>query len=58
MITRLVLAALFLWCGLAAAFAAPRNNILRHGEKADDWKLCGVKLRGVGQERTDALAAN
>jgi hypothetical protein len=54
MIPRLVLAALLLWCSLAAAFAAPsRIIILRHGEKADAWKLCGV-----GQERADALAAN
>jgi hypothetical protein len=50
---RLVLVALLLWCSLAAAVAAPsRLIILRHGEKEDAWKLCGV-----GQERAAALAA-
>jgi hypothetical protein len=54
MIQRVVLAALLLWCGLSAAVATPsRIIILRHGEKEDAWKLCGV-----GQERADALAAN
>ncbi len=54
MIVRLVLAALLLWCSLAAAFAAPsRLIILRHGEKEDAWKLCGV-----GEKRAQALAAN
>jgi hypothetical protein len=54
MIARLVLAALLLWCSLAAAVAAPsRVIILRHGEKEDAWKLCGV-----GEQRAQALAAN
>ena len=54
MIQRVVLAALLLWCGLSAAVATPsRIIILRHREKEDAWKLCGV-----GQERTDALPAN
>ena len=53
MIQRVVLAALLLWCGLSAAVATPsRIIILRHGEKEDAWKLCGV-----GQERADVLAA-
>jgi hypothetical protein len=53
MIARFVLAALLLWCSLASAFAAPsRIIILRHGEKEDAWRLCGV-----GQERAAALAA-
>jgi hypothetical protein len=53
MIARLALAALLLWCWLAPAFAAPsRIIILRHGEKAGAWRLCGV-----GQARADALAA-
>ena len=51
MITRFVLVLLLSW-GVSAAFAAPsRIIILRHGEKADSWQLCGV-----GQERADALA--
>ena len=54
MIARLFLAALLLSCSLAAALAAPsRIIILRHGEKEDAWRLCGV-----GQERAAALAAN
>jgi hypothetical protein len=53
MIARLALAALLLWCWLAPAFAAPsRIIILRHGEKAGAWRLCGI-----GQARADALAA-
>jgi hypothetical protein len=54
MIARLALASLLLWCSLAAAFAAPsRIIILRHGEKEDAWRLCGV-----GEQRAQALAAN
>ena len=54
MIARLVLTVLLCLYGLGAALATPaRIIILRHGEKADKWKLCGV-----GQERADALAAN
>ena len=53
MIARLALAVLLSWCSFAPAFAAPaRIIILRHGEKAGAWKLCGV-----GQARADALAA-
>ena len=40
--------------GSAAVLAMPaRIIILRHGEKADKWKLCDI-----GRERADALAAN
>ncbi|MGH6825685.1 histidine phosphatase family protein [Methyloceanibacter sp.] len=54
MVTRLALIALLCCCQLDAALAAPsRIIILRHGEKDNVWKLCGV-----GQERADALAAN
>lgn len=54
MMARITLAALLLWCSLAAAVAAPsRIIILRHGEKEDVWKLCGV-----GEQRAEALAAN
>jgi hypothetical protein len=54
MLTRLVLATLFLAACLASALAAPaRIIILRHGEKADDWKLCAV-----GVQRAEALARN
>jgi hypothetical protein len=53
MVARLALAVLLSWCWLAPALAAPsRIIILRHGEKAGAWKLCGV-----GQARADALAA-
>src|SRR6476619_4647715 len=53
MIARLALAVLLSWCSFAPAFAAPaRIILLRHGEKAGAWKLCGV-----GQARADALAA-
>jgi hypothetical protein len=53
MLARLALSTLILWCWLAPALAAPaRIIILRHGEKAGAWKLCGV-----GQARADALAA-
>jgi hypothetical protein len=53
MLARLALSALILWCWLAPALAEPaRIIILRNGEKAGAWKLCGV-----GQARADALAA-
>jgi hypothetical protein len=53
MLVRLALAVLLCWCWLAPAFAAPaRIIILRHGEKAGAWRLCGV-----GQARAEALAA-
>jgi hypothetical protein len=49
---RLLLASLLCVTLLAAAAAAPaRIIILRHGEKATPYKLCGI-----GQERADALA--
>jgi hypothetical protein len=52
MVIRLALTALLAFSCVAAASAAPsRIIILRHGEKADAWKLCGV-----GQGRADALA--
>jgi len=53
MLIRLAVTALLCLFPLAAGGAAPsRIVILRHGEKADAWMLCGV-----GQERADALAA-
>ena len=49
----LLIAALLLIGSFATALAAPaRIIILRHGEKANPWKLCEV-----GTERADALAA-
>jgi hypothetical protein len=54
MMSRLVLMALALALIGGTAVAAPaRIIILRHGEKADKWKLCGV-----GEQRANALAAN
>lgn len=51
---RLALAALLSLFALHSALAAPsRIIILRHGEKADDWKLCEI-----GQQRAKALALN
>jgi hypothetical protein len=53
MLIRLALA-LLLACVAQAALAAPaRIIILRHGEKADDWKLCEI-----GEQRAKALALN
>jgi len=52
MFARLILAALFVMALTITAFAAPsRIIILRHGEKANRWKLCEV-----GAERGKALA--
>ena len=52
--TRLILAALMLGAFMTTALAAPaRIIILRHGEKADDWKLCEI-----GEQRAKALALN
>lgn len=49
---RLLLASLLLGASIASALAAPsRIIVLRHGEKADDWKLCAV-----GAQRAEALA--
>lgn len=54
MLIRLALAALLSFAILQSALAAPsRIIILRHGEKADDWKLCEV-----GEQRAKALALN
>lgn len=54
MVVRLALAALLCMSWPSAVLTAPaRIIILRHGEKADKWKLCDI-----GQERADALAAN
>jgi hypothetical protein len=51
---RIALAALILLGALAPSLAAPaRIIILRHGEKADKWKLCDI-----GEQRADALATN
>jgi len=51
---RCLLAVLLLVASIGASLATPsRVIILRHGEKADEWKLCGV-----GQQRAKALAAN
>ena len=52
MTIRLALAALLTLVALGAATAAPsRIIILRHGEKADAWKLCDI-----GEQRAKALA--
>jgi hypothetical protein len=54
MLMRSVLAAILLGVFANAAFPAPaRIIILRHGENADDWKLCTT-----GQQRAKALALN
>lgn len=51
---RIILAAIILVGLGGAAFAAPsRIIILRHGEKADPWKLCGI-----GIQRAQALKLN
>lgn len=51
---RTILAALLLAACAQTALAAPaRIIILRHGEKADKWKLCQI-----GQQRADALRLN
>lgn len=51
MVVRLALAALLCMSGLGAALATPaRIIILRHGEKANAYKLCDI-----GRERAEAL---
>jgi hypothetical protein len=51
---RLALASVLLAASVTAAFAAPsRIILLRHGEKADVWKLCEI-----GQQRAQALKYN
>jgi len=54
MLIRLGLAAVMTFCLAASAFAAPKRIIiLRHGEKADEWKLCSI-----GKQRAEALKLN
>ena len=53
MLIRLALALLFAAFVQSAVAAPARIIILRHGEKADDWKLCET-----GEQRADALALN
>ena len=54
MLIRLALSAALLAASVTAALAAPsRVIILRHGEKADDWKLCEI-----GKQRAQALKYN
>jgi hypothetical protein len=54
MLIRLALAGALLAASVTAAFAAPsRIILLRHGEKADAWKLCET-----GQQRAQALKYN
>jgi hypothetical protein len=54
MLIRLGLAAAIALGLVGSAAAAPsRIIILRHGEKADAWKLCGI-----GKDRAEALALN
>lgn len=54
MFARFIVAAVLVTASITIALAAPaRIIILRHGEKADDWKLCDI-----GQQRASALAAN
>jgi hypothetical protein len=51
---RLAISAVLLAASVATASAAPsRIVILRHGEKADDWKLCET-----GRQRAQALKYN
>jgi hypothetical protein len=51
---RCLIALLCILASVGACLATPsRIIILRHGEKADEWKLCGV-----GQHRAKALVAN
>jgi hypothetical protein len=51
MMIRLVLALLFVAFADAALAAPSRIIILRHGEKADSWKLCEI-----GEQRAKAMA--
>jgi hypothetical protein len=53
MLIRFAIAAILIAAPVASAAAAPsRIIILRHGEKANPWKLCDV-----GEQRAEALAA-
>jgi len=54
MLTRFIVAAVLVTASMTIALAAPaRIIILRHGEKANKWKLCDP-----GEQRANALAAN
>ena len=53
MLARIILAVLISVLAQAASAAPARIIILRHGEKADAWKLCKI-----GQERAQALKLN
>ena len=54
MLTRFIVAAVLVTASMTIALAAPaRIIILRHGEKANKWKLCDT-----GEQRANALAAN
>jgi hypothetical protein len=53
MLIRLALALLLVSFVQSAVAAPARIIILRHGEKADDWKLCEI-----GEQRAKALALN
>ena len=51
---RAIVAILVLVAPVSSALAAPsRIIILRHGEKADAWKMCEI-----GEQRAKALALN
>ena len=51
MVVRIILAALFCLSSLTTVLATPaRIIILRHGEKANAYKLCDI-----GRERAEAL---
>ena len=53
MLARFALTVALIAASVTTALAAPsRIIILRHGEKADDWKLCAI-----GHQRANALAA-
>jgi hypothetical protein len=52
MLTRFIVAAVLVTASMTIALAAPaRIIILRHGEKANKWKLCDT-----GEQRANALA--
>ena len=54
MLTRFIVAVVLVTASITIALAAPaRIIILRHGEKANKWKLCDT-----GEQRANALAAN
>jgi hypothetical protein len=54
MLARLIVAVVLVTASITIALAAPaRIIILRHGEKANKWKLCDI-----GEQRANALAVN